>query len=291
MATVVRDAVEGRRAAARPDRRRRLAPWLLIAPGVLWLVAFCVVPVGALIRTSFGAGSGAWWMAYARAFTQYGGHIARSFGYAGAATALALLLGYPLAYVIAFRSGRLKNLLLGLVALPFFVTFLVRTFAWKTILNDGGPAVALLGGLHLLPPQGRLLDTVWAVVGGLTYNFLPFMILPIYVSLEKIDRRLVEAAQDLYCDARRAFLRVVLPLSLPGVFAGTLLTFIPAAGDFVNAELLGGPNQQMIGSVVQVRFLVVQDYALAASLSVVLVAIILTLVGMYTRFLGTEDLA
>jgi spermidine/putrescine transport system permease protein len=267
--------------------RRRLAPWLLVAPGALWLTLFCVVPVATLVRTSLGSG----WDAYRLAFTAYGGHLAKSFGYAGVATVLALALGYPLAYVIAFRSGRLRNLLLGLVALPLFVTFLVRTFAWKTIFNDNGIVVSVLGAVRLLPSQGRLLDTVWAVIGGLTYNFLPFMILPIYVSLEKIDRRLVEAAQDLYSNPRRAFLRVVLPLSLPGVFAGTLLTFIPAAGDFINAELLGGPNQQMIGSVVQTRFLVVRDYPLAAALSVVLMLIILALVAAYTRFRGAEELA
>ncbi len=274
-------------AARRTAARRGLAPWLLVAPGVAWLALFCVVPGATLVRTSFGSG----WGGYEMAFTEYGGHLARSFGYAAVATAIALLLGYPLAYVIAFRAGRLKNLLLGLVALPLFVTFLVRTFAWKTILNDHGLVVRLLGALHLLPAQDRLLDTVWAVIGGLLYNFLPFMILPIYVSLEKIDRRLVEAAQDLYCDSRRAFRKVVLPLSLPGVFAGTLLTFIPAAGDFINAELLGGPNQQMIGSVVQTRFLVVRDYPLAAALSVVLMVVILSLVAAYTRFLGTEELA
>jgi spermidine/putrescine transport system permease protein len=267
--------------------RRMLVPWLLVAPGVLWLALFCVVPVATLAYTSFGPG----WGGYRMAFTEYGGHLAKSFGYAAAATMVALALGYPLAYVIAFRSGRLKNFLLGLVALPLFVTFLVRTFAWKTIFNDHGVVVRLLGAMHLLPSQGRLLDTVWAVIGGLIYNFLPFMILPIYVSLEKIDGRLVEAAQDLYCDARRAFLKVVLPLSLPGVFAGTLLTFIPAAGDFINAELLGGPNQQMIGSVVQTRFLVVRDYPLAAALSVVLMVIILSVVTLYTRFMGTEELA
>ena len=279
------------RAAAGRANRRALAPWLLVAPGALWLVVFCVVPVATLVRTSFGAAGAAWWDGYARAFTQYGGHLARSFGYSAVATAIALALGYPLAYVIAFRSGRLRNFLLGLVALPLFVTFLVRTFAWKTILNDNGTLVRILGVVHLLPAEGRLLDTVWAVIGGLVYNFLPFMVLPIYASLEKIDGRLVEAAQDLYCSGRRAFLKVVLPLSLPGVFAGTLLTFIPAAGDFINAELLGGPNQQMIGSVVQTRFLVVRDYPLAAALSIVLMLIILAFVLVYTRFMGTEDLA
>jgi spermidine/putrescine transport system permease protein len=278
-------------ASRRGDQRTTIAPWLLVAPGALWLLFFCVLPVTTLIRTSLATAGVPWWDGYARAFTQYGGHLSRSFGYALVATVVDFALAYPLAYTIAFRSGRYKHFLLGLVALPLFVTFLVRTFAWKTIFNDNGPAVALLGWLHLLPPQGRLLDTVWAVLGGLTYNFLPFMILPIYASLEKIDRRLVEAAQDLYSSPRRAFWRVVFPLSLPGVFAGTLLTFIPAAGDFVNAELLGGPNQQMIGSVIQTRFLVVRDYPLAAALSVVLMAIILVLVAIYTRYLGAEELA
>ena len=207
------------------------------------------------------------------------------------ATLLAVAMGYPLAYFIAFRAGRLKNLLLGLVVLPFFTTFLVRTFAWKTILNDGGPAVWLLQRLHVLGEGGRLLDTTIAVVGGLTYNFLPFMILPIYVSLEKIDRRLVEAAEDLYSTPTAAFRKVVLPLSLPGVFAGSLLTFIPAAGDFINAQLLGSPNQQMIGTVIQNQFLEVRDYPLAASLSFVLMAVITLGVLAYARALGTEDLA
>jgi spermidine/putrescine transport system permease protein len=278
-------------ASRQSGARRPVAPWLLVAPGVVWLLFFCVLPVATLLRTSVVSAGGPWWDGYARAFTQYGGHLSRSFGYALVATGVDFVLAYPLAYAIAFRSGRYKNVLLGFVALPLFVTFLVRTFAWKTILNDNGSAVALLGWLHLLPPQGRMLDTVWAVLGGLSYNFLPFMILPIYASLEKIDRRLVEAAQDLYCNSWRAFWRVVFPLSLPGVLAGTLLTFIPAAGDFVNAELLGGPNQQMIGSVIQTRFLVVRDYPLAAALSVVLMLIIVALVVAYTRFLGTEELA
>jgi spermidine/putrescine transport system permease protein len=231
------------------------------------------------------------WPAYHKALTNYGVHFFRSFRYALAATLLALAMGYPLAYFIAFRAGKLKNLLLGLVVLPFFTTFLVRTFAWKTILNDGGPAVWLLQALHVLGPGGRLLDTTIAVVGGLTYNFLPFMILPIYVSLEKIDRRLVEAAEDLYSTPVEAFRKVVLPLSLPGVFAGSLLTFIPAMGDFINAQLLGSPNQQMIGTVIQNQFLEVRDYPLAASLSFVLMAVITIGVLAYARVLGTEDLA
>jgi spermidine/putrescine transport system permease protein len=272
------------------SRRSRLAPYLLVAPGILWLLVFFVVPTITLAQTSV-SGEGPWYGAYGRALGNYGVHFFRSLRYALGATLLALAMGYPLAYFIAFRAGRLKNLLLGLVVLPFFTTFLVRTFAWKTILNDGGPAVWLLQQLHILSAGGRLLDTTIAVVGGLTYNFLPFMILPIYVSLEKIDRRLVEAAEDLYSTPLGAFRKVVLPLSLPGVFAGSLLTFIPATGDFINAQLLGSPNQQMIGTVIQNQFLEVRDYPLAASLSFVLMALITLGVLAYARVLGTEELA
>jgi spermidine/putrescine transport system permease protein len=263
----------------------------LVAPGILWLLVFFVAPVITLAQTSVAGTEGPWWDSYQRALGNYGTHFFRSFRYALAATLLALALGYPLAYFIAFRAGKLKNLLLGLVVLPFFTTFLVRTFAWKTILNDGGPAVWLLQRLHVLSEGGRLLDTTVAVVGGLTYNFLPFMILPIYVSLEKIDRRLVEAAEDLYSTPIGAFRKVVLPLSLPGVFAGSLLTFIPATGDFINAQLLGSPNQQMIGTVIQNQFLEVRDYPLAAALSFVLMVVITLGVLAYARALGTEELA
>ena len=272
-------------------RRAPLAPYLLIAPGILWLLAFFAVPLFTLAGTSVAAGDAPWWSAYAHAISTYGGHFTRSFGYALSATLISIAMGYPLAYVIAFRAGRLKNLLLGLVILPFFTTFLVRTFAWKTILGDNGTTVAVLRWLHVLPEDGRLLNTVVAVIGGLTYTFLPFMILPIYVSLEKIDRRLVEAAADLYSSPGRAFARVVLPLSLPGVFAGSLLTFIPASGDFINAELLGRPNQQMIGTVIQNQFLEVRDYAVASALSFLLMAVITIGVLAYARALGTEELA
>jgi spermidine/putrescine transport system permease protein len=272
------------------SRRSRLAPYLLVAPGILWLLVFFVAPTITLAQTSV-SGAGPWYDAYGRALGNYGVHFFRSLRYALGATLLALAMGYPLAYFIAFRAGRLKNLLLGLVVLPFFTTFLVRTFAWKTILNDSGPAVWLLQQLHILGAGGRLLDTTVAVVGGLTYNFLPFMILPIYVSLEKIDLRLVEAAEDLYSTPLGAFRKVVLPLSLPGVFAGSLLTFIPATGDFINAQLLGSPNQQMIGTVIQNQFLEVRDYPLAASLSFVLMAVITLGVLAYARVLGTEELA
>ena len=277
-------------AGSASHRRSRLAPYVLVAPGSVWVLACFVAPLVILASTSVGQG-GAWYATYALALGRYGPHFLRSFRYALAATLLALVLGYPLAYFIAFRAGRLRHLFLGLVILPFFVTFLVRTFAWKTILGDGGPAVWLLQRLHLLGAPGRLLDTSIAVVGGLTYTFLPFMVLPVYASLEKLDRRLVEAAEDLYATPGTAFRRVVLPLSLPGVFAGSLLTFIPAAGDFINAQLLGSPNQQMIGTVIQNQFLDVRDYPLAAALSFVLMALITVVVLAYARLLGTEELA
>jgi len=277
--------------AAGGGRRSKFAPYLLVAPGILWLILFYVIPIGTLAGTSVGRSEGGWWVSYAHALQAYGPHFLRSFGYALVATLLAILMGYPLAYFMAFRSGRAKNFLLGLVVLPFFTTFLVRTLAWKTILGDNGFVVGFFQLLHLVPENGRLLNTVVAVIGGLTYNFLPFMVLPIYVSLEKIDRRLVEAAGDLYSSPGQAFRKVVLPLSLPGVFAGSLLTFIPASGDFINAELLGSPNQQMIGTVIQNQFLEVRDYPVAAAVSFLLMTVITISVLFYARALGTEELA
>jgi spermidine/putrescine transport system permease protein len=278
-------------------QRRRLAPYLLMAPGLAWLLVFFVVPMYYLGNTSLQKGSleigytFQWaWSNYSDAFTTYQAQFLRSLQYAGIATVIALLVSYPLAYWIAFRGGRWKNLFLLLVIAPFFVTYLIRTLAWETILADGGPVVGILRTLHVLGPDGRLLATSAAVIAGITYNFMPFMVLPLYVSLEQIDARLLDAAHDLYASAPRAFLRVTLPLSLPGVFAGTLLTFIPAAGDFINAQLLGTPKQYMIGNVIQSKFLVLTDYPQAAALSFVLMAVILVAVLAYARILGTERL-
>ncbi|MEO6468802.1 MAG: ABC transporter permease, partial [Acidimicrobiia bacterium] len=230
------------------------------------------------------------WENFSSAFSKYGDQFTRSFVYAAAATLLALAIAYPLAYVIAFRGGRFKNVLLGLVVVPFFTNFLIRTLAWKTILGDQGTVVSVLRGVGILGSSGTLLRTPLAVIGGLTYNFLPFMVLPVYVALEKIDPRLVDAARDLYSDTWRAFRKVVFPLSLPGVFAGSLLVFIPAAGDFVNAYYLGNTNNSMIGNVVQNQFLVQVDYPVAAALSFVFMAIVMVIVIAYARVLGTEDL-
>jgi spermidine/putrescine transport system permease protein len=278
-------------------RHRGLTPYLLLGPGLLYLAFFFVVPLGFLAYQSLESGSFdfgysfTWaWGNYWDAIHNYRGHFIRSLEYAGIATLLALVFAYPLAYWIAFRGGRWKNLLLLFIVAPFFVTYLIRTLAWETILADHGPVVGVLRDVGILGSDGRLLATSTAVVAGITYNFFPFMALPLYVSLEQIDERLIEAAQDLYASKWRAFLRVTLPLSLPGVVAGTLLTFIPAAGDFINAQLLGSPKNHMIGNVIQSKFLELTDYPAAASMSFVLMAAILLMVALYARVVGTEKL-
>jgi spermidine/putrescine transport system permease protein len=276
-------------------RHRGLVPYLLLLPGLLFLAVFFVVPMYYLGYTSLQTGdvltgyTFTWaWDNYSDAFTLYRDHFIRSLEYAAIATIAAFVISYPLVYWIAFRAGRWKNFFLLLIIAPFFVTYLIRTLAWQTILADQGWIVGFLRDVGILADDGRLLATTTAVVAGITYNFLPFMALPLYVSLESIDKRLIEAAQDLYASRVKAFLRVTLPLSLPGVFAGTLLTFIPAAGDFINAELLGTPRQQMIGNVIQSKFKEIADYPQAAALSFVLMATILIAIIVYVRALGSE---
>jgi spermidine/putrescine transport system permease protein len=278
-------------------RHRWATPYLLLLPGLAFLAVFFVIPTYYLANTSLQSGdlfSGyvfSWaWDNYSDAVTTYQAQFLRSLEYAGLATVIAFLISYPLAYWIAFRGGRWKNLLLLFIIAPFFVTYLIRTIAWKTILGDEGFVVQTLQSLHVLGSDGRLLATSTAVVAGITYNYLPFMALPLYVSLEQIDQRLIEAAQDLYASKAKAFLRVTLPLSLPGVFAGTLLTFIPAAGDFINAQLLGTPRQSMIGNVIQSKFKVIADYPEAAALSFILMGGILVAILAYTRVIGSERL-
>ena len=276
----------------------RLTGYLLLTPGAMWLLAFFLVPLVTLVATSLYDRSGTLETGYRMAFafgnyldavTTYSAEFWRSLLYAGLATVFALLLGYPLAYAIAFKAGRWKGLLLVLVIAPFFTSFLVRTLAWKLILSDRGPVVDFLQFLHLIGPDGRLLATSVAVVTGLTYNFLPFMVLPLFASLDKIDPRFVEAAGDLYAGPWQAFRRVTLPLSMPGVVSGTLLTFIPAAGDFINVELLGTPEQTMIGNRIQGLF-GAGDYPAAAALSVTLMLLIVAMVLLYIRRAGTEEL-
>src|SRR5688572_30227359 len=278
-------------------RNRWAAPFALLAPGVLWLAIFFVLPFAYLGYQSLQSGiypafEFTWEFSnFTEAVSENREQLVRSFVYAGIATVIAFLFSYPLAYWIAFRAGRWKNVFLVLVVAPFFVTYLIRTIAWQTILSDDSTVVEVLRTIGLLADDGRLLATSTAVVAGITYNYLPFAILPIYVSLEQVDRRLVEAAEDLYASPRRAFLRVTLPLSLPGIFAASLLTFIPSAGDFINAELLGGPNQAMIGNVIQSKFLALIDYPSAAALSFVLMALIVAAIAVYARVVGSERLS
>ena len=279
-------------------QRRWNTAWLLLLPGGLWLAAFFVVPLFQLVATSLYDPAGSeelgyamtWsWSNYTDAIEFYTGPLTRGFGYAAVATVLCLVIGYPLAYAIAFKAGRWKNLMLILVIAPFFTSFLVRTLAWKLILSDNGFIVGIFKTLGLVADDGRLLATGFAVVAGLTYNFLPFMVLPLYASLEKIDHRLIEAAGDLYASPVQGFRRVTLPLSMPGVIAGTLLTFIPSTGYFINAQLLGDTTTTMIGNVIQSRF-EVGDYPAAAALSVTLMVLIVLMVSVYIRRAGTEEL-
>ena len=289
-----------------PGRRRRLpiGPLLLI-PGFLWLGVFFLVPLVSLVSQSLQTGTGesgyklTWHFAnYSDALSKFYPQFFRSIGYAFLATLFALLIGYPLAYAIAQKAGRFRSLLLVIVIAPFFTSFLLRTLAWQTILSSDGVVVGFFRSTHLIKVTNalnltngdQLLSSPLAVVAGLTYNFLPFMVLPLFANLDRLDPRLLEASSDRYCTSFRSVRHITLPMSLPGIVAGTLLTFIPAAGDFINAQLLGNPNTKMIGNVIDGRFLQVQDYPTAAALSVTLMATIVVIVAVYVRRAGTEEL-
>ena len=281
----------------RLSQRRLLVPYLLLAPGLAWLLIFYLIPSLNQAYVSLQSGNFEvgyefdWnWGTYSSALSDYQEQFLRSLRYAAMATALAFVISFPLAYFIAFKAGRFRNLMLLLIILPFFTSYLVRTGAWQIILADNGFVAERFRDVGLLSDGGRLLATEFAVVAGITYNFLPFMALPLYVSLEKIDRRLIEAATDLYASRMQAFARVTLPLALPGIFAGSLLTFIPAVGDFVNAQLLGTSRQYMIGNVIQSKFLVVTDYPDAAALSFVLLLVLIAAVAVYSKVLGARNL-
>ena len=327
-------------------RHRWVTPLALLAPGLLWLLVFYVYPAIQMFIASFWTGtletgfefSLSNWVNYPNAVGEFAPFYVRSIVYAAAATLTTFLIAYPLAYTIAFKGGRYKNVLLFLVVAPFFTSFLLRTISWKIILGDVGPVLGPLKGFGILPPEFHILATPMAVIAGITYNFLPFMTLPVYVALEKVDYRLVEAAKDLYAGPWRprgaiagavigggllgvlglvfnsnpvlfavggaavgavvfhflvseSFIRVTFPLSLSGVFAGGLLTFIPAIGDYINAELLGNPDTNMIGNVIQNKFLTQNDYPIASALSFAMMAGVLVVVAIYARVLGTEELS
>jgi spermidine/putrescine transport system permease protein len=283
-----------------PARRGRgWVPYLLLLPGALWLLIFFVVPLIQLftvsLQSQFPGYPGYYYRDlnfgnYVTAITEFAPQFGRSFLFAGLATFFAFCLAYPLAYAMAFKAGRWRNVMLIAVIAPFFTSFILRTVAWRQILADEGPVASTLNTLHLLP-GGRITETWVAVVAGLTYNFLPFMVLPIYASLERADSKVIEAGGDLYANGFTTFRTVTLPISMPGVIAGTLLTFIPAAGDYVNAELLGSDNTKMIGNVIESQFFrVLGGFPTAAALSFTLMALILVVVFFYVRRFGTEEL-
>jgi spermidine/putrescine transport system permease protein len=286
-------------AGPQAPRKRKLTGYWLILPGLLWLAVFFIVPLYSLVATSLYDPDGSvlqgydmdWSFGnYGDALQGYWNPLLRSLAYGAVATLICLVLGYVLAYAIAFKAGRWKNLMLVLVIAPFFTSFLVRTLSWKLLLRDDGFIVNTLQFIHVIGPEGRLLATPVAVVAGLVYNFLPFMVLPLFASIDKIDHRLIEAGSDLYSRPIVGFFKVTWPLSLPGVVSGTLLTFIPAVGDYINAQLLGSPKQRMIGNVIQNLFTDANDYPAAGALSVMLMLLILVMVLFYVRRAGTEEL-
>ncbi len=289
-------------------KKAKYTPYVLSFPGLLCLYLFFIVPMVTLLKIALSvrpdANSNqlefAWeWSNFSKAFTDFSEQLWRGLGYAAIATVFCVLIAYPIAYFIAFKAGKWSNLMLGLVMVPFFTSFLLRTIAWQSLFADTGPVLSVVDTLHLtglldalhITTDGRLMNTPTAVIGGLTYNFLPFALLPIYVSLDKVQVGLIDASYDLYNNFANTFRKVIFPLSLPGVFAATLLTFIPAAGDFINAALLGNPNTPVIGGVIQARFLKAGDYPTASAISFVLMAMITAGVLLYAKFLGTEDLA
>jgi spermidine/putrescine transport system permease protein len=277
--------------------RRKLIPWWFAAPGLLWLIVFFAIPIFNQISVSLMSGDPevgfklTWsFHTYWDAISDYHTQFLRSIGYAGLATIVDLIIAFPLAYFIAYKAGRFKGLLLLLVILPFFVSQVMRTASWQLILNDQGWTVARLQDIGVVSDGGQFLATGKAVVFGIAYNFLPFMVLPLYATLDRIDRRLIEAASDLYCSRATAFRKVTLPLAVPGIFAGSLLVFIPACGDYINSSILGSSNTTMIGNVIQSKFLNVLDYPTAAALSFILMGVILLGIALYGRVLGTRNL-
>ncbi len=275
--------------------RRKLTPYLLALPGWAWLALFFVVPLAGMVSLSLTSGNVITGFQqtfnvgnYVDAITTYSEQLFRSLLYGLGATLICVAIGYPAAYWIAFHGGKHKSTYLLLILLPFFVSFVLRTISWKFTLSDNGVVLGTLKTIGLLPDDFAVLNTAPAVVLGLAYNFLPFMVLPIYAVLERMDHRVVEAAHDLYASKLQAFLRIVLPISLPGVFAGGLMTFIPTTADYVNASVLGGPGNTMIGSIIKTQYLVNNDYPIAAAITFVLMAVLLLGIFSYARALGTE---
>jgi spermidine/putrescine transport system permease protein len=275
--------------------RNRLTPYLLGLPGGLWLAIFFVVPLVTVLSVALQTGNPDSGFTLTWHFSEfwdvirdYNVQLIRSFEYGAISTVVAFVVAYPMAYWIAFHGGRHKSTYLFIILLPFFVSFVIRTLAWQFILSDDGIVLGNLKSWGIVPSSTHVLSTPFAVIAGLTYNALPFMALPLYVAIEKIDRRVVRAANDLYASSRTAFLRVILPLSSAGIFAGSLLVFVTNVGDYVNASILGGPGTTMVGNVIQTAYLENQDYPTASALSSIVMAAMLLVIWLYARSFGTE---
>jgi spermidine/putrescine transport system permease protein len=293
---VAEDVEPVSRSRLRQRLRGRLTPYFVILPGGVWLAIFFIVPMVTMASLSLQTrtADGGWaqtfhWQTYTNAFSTYSDRFYRSIWYGLVSTLLQIAIAYPIAYWIAFRGGARKTFYLFLLLLPFFVSFVLRTQAWNFILADGGFVVGPLRSHHLVSQHFHVLQTTYAVIGGLTYNYLPFMVLPIYVALERVDPRLIEAAYDLYASRVRTFTKVIFPLSLPGIFAGVVITFVPVSSDFVNAHILGGPTNTMIGNVIQNQFLTFRDYPAGSAMSFILMGALLVGLFAYAKALGTED--
>ena len=278
--------------------RKGLAPYLLSSPAGLWLLLLFIVPLLIMLSITLKTCSPAsgqcvmtWnWGELPHVVNLYRTQFVTSLIFAAVATIIDLVISFPIAYWIAFYGGRRKNFFLIMLLVPFFVSFIIRTLVWEFILSNNGVVLTFLKGNHLLPSGFHVMGTGFAVVAGLAYNYLPFTALPLYVALERIDRRVLNAAYDLYANRRVAFMRVILPLTVPGIFAAFLLTFIPAFGDYVNQEILGGTANTMIGTVIQNLFLIDSDYAGGASLSAVLLVISLLGIWLYAKLLGSRTI-
>ncbi|MEN9731287.1 MAG: hypothetical protein RL488_597 [Actinomycetota bacterium] len=277
----------------------------LLLPGLLYLALFFVIPLISLVMTSLEVPDASGKIGkyvpgldfgnYAYVVGKYLPQIGRSFGYALVATIIALLISYPLAYFIGVKLRNrqmLQRMMVTLVIAPFFISFLLRTIAWKQLLADHSAIMEWAHKVGILAQGQSFIGSDAAVIFGLVYNFIPFMTLPLYTSLERLDIRFLEAGSDLYASPARVFRKVTLPLSMPGIISGTLLTFIPIAGDYVNAsrDFLGSSKTSMIGTMVDADFLQTKNYPAASAMSVVLMGLILVLVTWYVRKSGTEDL-
>lgn len=282
--------------------RRHSAPYVLGSVGAVWLIVLFLIPLVSELLVSLMSGNPdagyqlTWnWSVYKDLFVgsnvPYLLFLGRSLMYGGAATVLTIVIGYPIAYFIAFRvKPRWKSALLALVMVSFLVSFVIRISMWAFLLGGQGPIVSFLRNLHLVGPDFHILGTSAAVIGGMAYNDLAFMVLPIYVALEKLDPRLFEAAGDLYANKRQVFLRTTLPLSRAGIFSGILLVFIDTVGDPVNSQLLGGQSTYTLGQAIQNVYLTQQEYNVAAALSTVLMVALGIILFAYARIVGTDNI-